>query len=124
MRVGGELGLVDGTGFFEPAGDTLEFTANYETNSVDIIACRKNYGLQTAGILKLDRIKNQNFKHDLETFKIYMTVERDKDFNNVYQKVTSGFAVKASQQKAGRMEGKIEAESTLVQTFTSFSIEL
>lgn len=124
MRVGGELGLLTGTGFFQPAGDTLEFTANYEKNSVDLVACRRNYGQQTAGILTLTRIRNQNFKHDLETFKIYMTLERDTEFNNVYQKVTSGFTVPASQQKAGRMEGKIEAGSTLVQTFTSFSIEL
>lgn len=74
--------------------------------------------------MTLRKVRNQNFKHDLETFKIYMTLERDTEFTNVYQQVTSGFAVKASQQKAGRMEGKIEAESTLVQTFTSFSIEL
>lgn len=53
-----------------------------------------------------------------------MTIERDTNFNDVYQKVTSGFSVKASQQKAGRMLGKIQAESTLVQTFTSFSIAL
>lgn len=44
MKVGGELGLLSGTGFFAPAGDTLDFTADYEENSVDVVACKKNYG--------------------------------------------------------------------------------
>ena len=51
MTVGGELGRITGTGIFEPLGGTLEFSANYEKNSVDLIACQKNFGLQTAGIL-------------------------------------------------------------------------
>lgn len=124
MKIGSALTLLEGTGFFAPAGGTLQFTANATNNSVDLVACKKNYGQHTAGILTLTRVLNQPFKHDLETFKIYMAVEIDSNFDNVYQRITSGFAIKAAQQKAGLMTGRIEAKSNLVQTFTPFSIWL
>lgn len=124
MKVGGELGRITGTGIFEPLGGTLEFSTDYEKNSVDLIACQKNFGQQTAGILMLEKVRNQGYKHDLESFKIYMTVERDTEFISIYQQVIEGFEVKESQQKAGRMLGTIDASSFLVQTYASFSIEL
>ena len=96
MTVGSELGRITGTGIFEPLGGTLEFKADYSKNSIDFIACQKNFGLQTSGILMLERIQNQLYKHDLDTFKIYRTIERDTQFIQVYQQVTEGFIVRES----------------------------
>ena len=73
MLVGDELDSLRGTGFMEPEGDTVQFTFDKKRNSVDFIACRKNYGLVQGGSIILSKIQNQPFKHDLETFKIYMT---------------------------------------------------
>jgi len=58
MKIGGDLGLLTCTGFFEPAGGALQFTKSSKRNSVDLVACKKNYGLHTAGILTLSKVRN------------------------------------------------------------------
>lgn len=67
---------------------------------------------------------NQVYIHDSASFEIYMTEEKDKTFSRVYQKITSGFIVLQDWQRPGDMQGKIEASSTLVQTFAHLSFEL
>ena len=52
FKITSNLIEVDGSGFFEPVGSGLFFTSNKTDNSVTIVACKKNYGYFTSGIIQ------------------------------------------------------------------------
>lgn len=67
-----------GSGFFEPVTGVLEFNHKEGTNTVELIACNKNFGTRTDGNLQLNRILNQLYVHTFEnSFKVYMTTLDD-----------------------------------------------
>lgn len=58
FTVDDNLVAVEGNGFFEPEIGVLEFVSKPGTNSVEMVACKKNFGTRRDGNLVLTRILN------------------------------------------------------------------
>ena len=58
FKVTSNLTDVSGSGFFEPIGSGLLFIPDEKENSVTIVACKKNYGYFTSGIVQFKNIQN------------------------------------------------------------------
>jgi hypothetical protein len=58
FTVNENLVALEGTGFFEPELGVLGFVRKSGANSVDIVACKKNFGTRRDGNLQLSRILN------------------------------------------------------------------
>ena len=52
------LNSMEGTGFLTPEGGTINFTPNYEENSVTFTACKTNYGQVMIGSVTLSKVNN------------------------------------------------------------------
>ena len=93
-------------------------------NSVTVIGCKRNYGGTQHGVLTLTTIRNQPFVHDSESFQIFMTEEKDENYEKVYQQLKDGFIIPASQQRAGEMQGRVIASNSSVQTWSHLTFYL
>lgn len=124
-KITAKLDSIDVSGFLESVGGGApQFTISPQDNSIEIVACKKNYGAQDSATLVLSTVRNQEYVNEGSgPFLIQMTEELDKTFSRYYLEETN-LRVKKEQQRAGEMKGSITAAEDLVQTFTHFQIKL
>jgi hypothetical protein len=72
----------------------------------------------------LSKVLNQPYVIETTSFEIYMTTESDLTYRNPYQEITSDFIVDTKQQRPGDMKGRVTAQNTLVQTYSSLDFLL
>ena len=115
---------MEGSGFFAPQGGQVQFELDIENNSFQVVACQRNYGQFMFGILDLHKVLNQPYVIETESFQIYMTTLDDITFSKPYQQIITGFNVDTSQYRPGDMKGRVVAQNTLVQTYSSLDFIL